>query len=358
MAERINTAKWVESRKRWQVNVQKDGIRRTFMSAKPGRTGQREANQKADRWLRHSVVSTAVKVSVLYPEFLESKKATTSMSNWRPMEGRWRNRIEPVIGTKLISKLHLGDLQKVIDLALSDGYAKKSLQNLRADLCAFLKWARKNQYTTLTGEDLEIPKSAKRLEKQILQPKDLLVLFNVDATVIRNKTVKEDYIYAYRLEALTGLRPGEINGLDWSDIHGDRIELRRAINSYGEVTTGKNENARRVVYLSTLARQVLEAQYRITGPKGSVFCISNLQHYHTRWKRYCKVNGLPDITPYEIRHTFVSISDALPEAQMKKLVGHSQSMDTYGVYGHRLDGEGDAISRNLDSIFEKIFKDG
>ena len=146
----------------------------------------------------------------------------------------------------------------------------------------------------------------------------------------------------------------EMLGLEWADWHGDRLELRRAINCYGETTTGKNDNARRVVYLSSLARQVLEDQYRITGPKGSVFCISNLQHYHSRWKRYCKVNGLPDIAPYEIRHTFVSISDALPEAQMKKLVGHSQSMDTYGVYGHEVQGEGEEISRNLDAIFSKI----
>ncbi len=50
----------------------------------------------------------------------------------------------------------------------------------------------------------------------------------------------------------------------------------------------------------------------------------------------------------------MSISDALPEAQMKKLVGHSQSMDTYGVYGHEVQGEGEEISRNLDAIFSKI----
>lgn len=51
MGTRTNTAKWVESRKRWQVNVQKDGTRKTFTSSIPGRNGQREANAKADAWL-------------------------------------------------------------------------------------------------------------------------------------------------------------------------------------------------------------------------------------------------------------------------------------------------------------------
>lgn len=38
--KRTNTAKWVESAQRWQINVQKDGKRKTFTSTKPGRTGQ------------------------------------------------------------------------------------------------------------------------------------------------------------------------------------------------------------------------------------------------------------------------------------------------------------------------------
>lgn len=357
MSTRTNTAKWVESRQRWQINVQKDGVRKTFSSAKPGRTGQREANKKADEWLAHTVVKSSTKVSALYPQFLATKMATTSKSNYLPMDGRWRNKIEPIIGQKPIGRLSSGDIQDVLDTALAGGYAKKSLQNLRADLFAFLKWCRKHRYCALTCEDVEIPKSAKAGERRILQPKDMLVLFNVDTTVIRGNRVEEPYINAFRLEVLTGLRPGEINGLRWEDWSGDQLNLRRAINTYGDETTGKNENARRAVYLSSLARKTLEAQYERTGPMGSVFCLSNLKHYYHSWKRYCKVNGLPDITTYEIRHTFVSISDALPEAQMKKLVGHSRSMDTYGVYGHEISGEGEEISRNLDDIFGKLLKD-
>ncbi len=45
--KRTNTAKWIENQKRWQVNVQKDGVHRSFTSSKPGQTGQREINAKA-----------------------------------------------------------------------------------------------------------------------------------------------------------------------------------------------------------------------------------------------------------------------------------------------------------------------
>lgn len=51
MGRRTNTAVWLPNQNRWQIKVQKDGVRKTFTSAKPGRTGQREANRKADLWL-------------------------------------------------------------------------------------------------------------------------------------------------------------------------------------------------------------------------------------------------------------------------------------------------------------------
>ena len=53
--KRTNTARGIESAKRWQINEQKDDVRKTFTSAKPGRTGQREANKKADDWLENGL---------------------------------------------------------------------------------------------------------------------------------------------------------------------------------------------------------------------------------------------------------------------------------------------------------------
>ena len=46
MGKRTNTAKWMENQHRWQINVQKDGVRRSFTSSKPGRTGQRKQMQR------------------------------------------------------------------------------------------------------------------------------------------------------------------------------------------------------------------------------------------------------------------------------------------------------------------------
>lgn len=74
--KRTNTAVWIESRNRWQINVQKDGIRKTFTSSKPGKTGQREANAKADRWLDEGIENSKIKVRELAERYLADIKLT------------------------------------------------------------------------------------------------------------------------------------------------------------------------------------------------------------------------------------------------------------------------------------------
>ena len=64
MTTRTNTAKWTGTR--WRIDVQKDGTRKSFYSSTPGRTGQREANAKADKWLQTGVTDTAMRVRQAY----------------------------------------------------------------------------------------------------------------------------------------------------------------------------------------------------------------------------------------------------------------------------------------------------
>ena len=110
--KRTNTAKWMEKQQRWQITVQKDGVRKSFYSGTPGRTGQREANRKADLWLDEGVENQKIKVCDAYEEYLKKVKATTSYSNYRPIEGRYRNYVFPLIGVRSVSSLCDADLQR------------------------------------------------------------------------------------------------------------------------------------------------------------------------------------------------------------------------------------------------------
>jgi integrase len=60
---------------------------------------------------------------------------------------------------------------------------------------------------------------------------------------------------------------------------------------------------------------------------------------------------MQSVTAYELRHTFVSITQHLDLSELKSLVGHSAAMDTLGTYAHELDGERQATARKVYDIF-------
>ena len=369
MGQRTNTAVWLPNQQRWQIKVQKNGVRKTFTSAKPGRTGQREANRKADAWLDEGIASTTKRCADVWAEFMVSVKATAGSSYIDQVEKFGRNYILPVIGACRIGDLNAGMLQDVLDRSYKEGcmnpnskrqsrgnLSKKTLQGIRGVEVAFVNWARQHKYTALRPEDenLTVPKGARNKGKKILQPDALRVLLSTDTRVLRGKVVHDDCIHAYRLAVMTGLRPGELLGLRVGDVDGHRLHLARAINRMNEETTGKNENALRTVVLHPLAVAELRAQLqqrafeeeRPLRHDDPVFLLPNEQSLYNYWQFYQRCNGIdPPISLYELRHTFVSmIEDTVSPAQLRRMVGHSKSMDTYGWYSHAVEGRADAAA--------------
>ena len=354
MGKRTNTARWTG--KMWRIDVQQDGKRKSFYSSTPGRTGQREANAKADAWLDDGINPRGERVAALYPRWFATMQETTSAGNCSNIASRWKIWILPMIGSKRITSLTEQDVQEVVNKAYAAGKSKKTLKSLCADMRSFFKYCRLCKLSTFNPESLRIPAGARYKGKQVLQPSDLVKLFSVDTTTYRGQIVEDEYINAYRFQVLTGLRPGEVIGLDWADIHGDTVHICRSVNIKGEQTRGKNENAVRSFSVSALARRVLDAQQDATGRRGSVFRITSDPHYYTRWKVYCAANGLTPCSLYELRHTFVSVVKTLPAGEVKALVGHSADMDTFGVYSHTLTGDAAHTAQAVNGVFLQVLK--
>ena len=278
-----------------------------------------------------------------------------------------RNYILPVIGAQRIGDLNTGMLQDVLNRSYREGclnpdserkskgnLSRKTLQGIRGVEVAFVKWARQHKYTALRPEDenLAVPKGARNKGKKILQPEALRVLLSTDTRVIRGKIVPDDNIHAYRVAVMTGLRPGELLGLRVGDVEGSRLHIGRAINRQNEETTGKNENAIRTVILHPLAAAEIRAQLQQrtiqSGPlrdDDPIFPLPNQQSLYNYWRFYQRSNGIPPISLYELRHTFVSmIEDAVSPAELRRMVGHSKSMDTFGWYSHAVTGRDKAAA--------------
>lgn len=45
-----------------------------------------------------------------------------------------------------------------------------------------------------------------------------------------------------------------------------------------------------------------------------------------------------------------------PAGEVKQLVGHSQDMDTFGIYGHTLTGDDETTAQAVNGVFLRVLK--
>lgn len=380
--QRTNTAQWMEAQRRWQIKVQRNGARRTFYSSTPGRTGQREANALADAWLGGKEVKRSDRLRVgaaidIYKEYLADLEATKrgelrdpdkpikgrDLGNARPAISLLETWVRPRLGRKWLDEIGDGDLQMILDFAAAAGKSRKTVKDIKQAVTSLIKYHRRAGTTLYRPDEVEIPVNSRYKGKRILQPEDVVKVFTQDGTVLRGRRTKDKYIHAYRLQILTGIRPGEMIGLDiqrsLADLNKNVLHIWRSINIYGEETEGKNQNAIRDVVLSPMAKYEIVAQLlQVNKKAGSLFEINAESTYRKSFARYCKSNDIPYVTPYEMRHTFISIAQKLPEGELKALVGHSQVMDTFGVYGHEVKGYKEDTAARLEDIFHALLLQG
>jgi len=370
MKVRTNNAVWNEKYKRWQLQVQMDGVRRTFYSSTRGAAGKRECNAKADAWIQTGVASTNRRMHTCVQEWLETLKPTREMQSsaaYKQYEYIMRVRILPTLGRKRVDDVSNGDIQRIINKAANDGLSKKTLQNIRGCFVAFFKYARKNRYTTFEVQDIDIPRDAPKVHKDVLQPDALNTVLDVNTVTFRGKLVEDYYVNAYRWQLVTGMRPGEMIARTKADVRDGYVYITSARNNYGEITRGKNDNAVRKIRLTPMAEKILrdqaDAERRFGISSTLLFPDKdggylNERNLYKHWCKFQKDNGIEHISLYELRHTFVSVcAESVPETLLKLVVGHSENMDTTGVYGHFMRGQleraADAITSSFDSITSK-----
>ena len=201
-------------RARWRIDVQHDGQRKSFYSSKPGRTGQREANAKADAWLDDGINPRGEHVAALYPRWF-CHDAGDDQRGQLPQYCKPLENLDSAADRQqahyLIDRTGRAGGRKQ---SLFGGQKqKKTLKSLCADMRAFFKYCRLCKLSTFNPEALHIPAGARYKGKQVLQPADLVKLFSTDTTTYRGQTMPDEYINAYRFQVLTGLRPGEVSGL-------------------------------------------------------------------------------------------------------------------------------------------------
>ena len=370
---RRSEARWDEKMKRWHIKVQREGDRRSFYSSTKGRAGKHEAEALADEWLESNTAAD-VTLKEAWNAFLQTKKPPLRKKEcYIKAESQGRVWIFPTIGeNKRLSRLRPEHWQKVLDAMVKEGKGKnknsgttaqRTIVNMRAAITGFCKWARYVKHWPVEiPMMLSIPTTAPRPKKiKILQPDALRILFSVDTELWRGKRRPAKYIHAFRFAVLEGARHGELCGLQWGDICGNEWQISTTINRFNERSTTKTETSERIVPLHKRSIEELKAQKAISGDSPWVFPGEHgpmdYNSFYKAWKRYGRSNGI-DISLHKLRHTFISYAKSdVPEALLKQMVGHTVDMDTYGVYGHDVDGDRARTADILDHVFDDLLSD-
>lgn len=342
--------------RRWRIQVQIDGKRHSFSSKTPGPKGRKEVIRKYENWYYGEATGEKT-VGKVASEYLEDIKARCgeNCAAYVQNEGYIRLYVLPRCADKKICKMTLRDWQAVINEARGQNkpLSEKTLKNLRGMIMAIIKFGYEDYQCEMPRGRLYIPKGHSKNEKEILQKDD-----------VRRLLEQSDLWYhpLFCFLLLTGMRPGEALGLKVSDFSQDKVTIRRAVNARGFVTEGKNENAKRMIPIGELASGILRktiqrneeynlrTEWIFCSPDGSQGNQSTMRNH---WLALKKERNLPG-TVYSLRHTFISMmKNVLPEQTIKDIVGHSVSMDTFGTYGHILDGADRRAAEVIDLTFGK-----
>lgn len=350
---------WIEKEKRWSMRVSINGTIRRFTSRKPGTAGKREVLRKYREFIDGHGVSPIL-VSDAWNQFTEQVILKNGRTDaFISLDKYGRNYILPRIGKMIVQNVTLLDLQDIINKAKPvsgiEQLSRKTLSNLRSSIMQFVRFCIAAEYMDPLRGDLFIPKTAPKKEKVILQPADIRRLFEGPAD--------DWYINIFRFGCVTGLRTGEILGIKTSDIKNGILTINRSINVRNEITPGKTDNARRQLYLNKVARRIIDENIkRNTQLKTDwIFCSKSggplsQSTLRNNWIRIAAERGLPG-SIYSLRHTFISLmKNEMPESMLKTIVGHGAKMDTYGIYGHIVDGELQKAAKIIDVNFKELAK--
>ena len=334
-------------------------------------TGINEANQKADEYINNLKMGLLnndqlYTINTLLPKWLfEVKKNEIKASSFEAYESTYRNYIKPY----LISDLPIKDLKslkiqefynKLVKEQVSVNNIKKAHKLLRQ----FFSYAEIEGYIIKNPcINVALPKNKKEVNNIIKEKKTKFQYFNEDE--IRQllelfKNTRYENIIKFALG--TGMRKGEILGLQWQDIDFENKEIHVVHNlsyvanidndtrTYKTVLqTPKSENSIRIIPMSS---KIYDLLYSLEHKSNFVFD-SRGSHFDIKWtekfwNKTLKGTNLEGKKFHDLRHTFATmlLLKGANLIQIKELLGHS-SVKITEMYL-------DALPKSKQEIVNKI----
>jgi len=185
--------------------------------------------------------------------------------------------------------------------------------------------------------------------KPVKYVKKEIVIWSGDEVLRFLEFAKHSDNYALFYTALaTGMRPGELIALHWSDIEGNKIHVRHNVSIVKRkpvLGPPKTRRGNRILSLAEDTLRVLD-QHRegllLRGIESKLVFPSRkgtfLEHTNIlkSLRRYIKQAGITKICAHDMRHTYVSmrIAGGTDIVRLSREIGHANASFTLDVYAH------------------------
>lgn len=360
----------LKGKRRWRAEIYDiNGIRRTkvFVLKKDA-----DSWLESQRWAREHGQNThalhpKMKMSEFLLNWIESYKINIRPSTYLNYQGTIVNRINPIIGNLVVSKVNVRSLEDFFAQLQAKGYAGGTILGAyRVLSAAFNDAVRLNElpFNPLTNA---------RKPSVVINPTKPIGKKGEED--IYREASKNPYDLA-RIEIgmISGVRPGEVLGLKWSDLDVERkvliierqVERRKGVGLvFGPPKTG----GPRPLFLTSKQLEILES-HRIsqlaekvnwTVDEDLIFPNQNGGKFDSRgddrrFKKLCERAGHPNLKRYQMRKSaYTNLANA--GTGIKTLAaysGHSQTSTLLKHYVFTTDEAMDSTLERVDEIRPKL----
>jgi integrase len=183
--------------------------------------------------------------------------------------------------------------------------------------------------------------------------------FSIEEVQLILKSVRKDFLPYYTARFFTGMRTGEIDGLQWRYVDfKKRLILVRETVVDGKVTYTKNDGSQRDIQMSQPVFDALKQQEEATGGHKFVFqntAGSPLAHNNVTkrvWYPLLRYLNLKARRPYQSRHTAATLWLAAGENPewIARQMGHTTTEMLFRIYSRYVPN----LTRQDGSAFERL----